>query len=151
MSEPLKRPARSTFRFFWPVTVRWSDLDALAHVNNAAYFTYLESARIGFFERLGWSVVGHGGPPAFVPVVVSQTFNYRRQVVYPSALEVGVYCVEFRNRSFVLAYGVFEQGTEILAGDGTTVLVWMDFAAGKVVSLPPELRQGLETMRPSQS
>lgn len=34
-----------------PVTVRWSDLDAYGHVNNAAFFTLLEEARIALFWR----------------------------------------------------------------------------------------------------
>ena len=150
MSEPAPRPGRSDFPFFWSVVVRWGDMDALGHVNNAAYFTYLESARIGFFDTLGWSVVGHEGPPPFGPVVVSQTLNYRRQVIYPSQLDIGVACAEFRNLSFVLAYALFEQGTETLVGDATTVLVWMDFAAGKAATLPGNLRRGLEGMRVGQ-
>ena len=147
MPQPTKHPGRSNFPFFWPVAVRWGDMDALGHVNNATYFTYLESARIGFFDKLGWSIVEPGRRPGFGPVVVSQSFNYRRQVVYPSDLDLGVCCAEFRNRSFVLAYGLFEQGTETLVGDGTTVLVWMDFARGKAVTLPLDIRQGLEGMR----
>ena len=34
------------FRFTLPVEVRFRDLDALGHVNNAVYLTYLESARM---------------------------------------------------------------------------------------------------------
>ncbi|HTU00974.1 MAG TPA: thioesterase family protein [Candidatus Sulfotelmatobacter sp.] len=147
MPDPSKRPGRSDFLFFWPVVVRWSDMDALGHVNNATYFTYMEAARVGFFEKLGWSVVEHAGPPPFGPVVVSQTFNYRRAVVYPSRLEVGVRCAEFRDRSFVLVYGIFEEGTDVLVGDGTTVLVWTDLAAGKAVALPADIRRGLERTR----
>ena len=36
------------FRFFIHVEVRFSDLDALNHVNNAVYFTYMEQARIHY-------------------------------------------------------------------------------------------------------
>lgn len=44
---------------------------------------YLESARIGFFETLaGWDGRTEGGGRQG-PVVVSQAFNYRRQVHYP--------------------------------------------------------------------
>lgn len=35
-----------------PVTVRWSDFDALGHVNNAVYLTYLETGRDRFFHAL---------------------------------------------------------------------------------------------------
>ena len=34
------------------IKVRFSDLDAMRHVNNAAYLTYLEEARIDYFNEL---------------------------------------------------------------------------------------------------
>jgi acyl-CoA thioester hydrolase len=37
------------------VQVRWSDMDAMGHVNNAAYLTYLETAREPSFAELGTS------------------------------------------------------------------------------------------------
>ena len=35
-----------------PVTVRWRDIDALGHVNNAVFLTYLETGRDRFFHAL---------------------------------------------------------------------------------------------------
>ena len=40
------------FPYVWPVEVRFRDLDALGHVNNAVFLTYLESARIGYWLEL---------------------------------------------------------------------------------------------------
>jgi acyl-CoA thioester hydrolase len=135
-------PTRNDFRFWWPVTVRWGDMDAMGHVNNVTYFRYLESARVGYFEAIEWPVRTESGGRQG-PVVVSQTFNYRCQVVYPDELEVGVTCQEIRNRSFVLAYGIFRKGTDTLVGDGISVAVWMDYQAGKVGELPTALRGAL--------
>ncbi len=118
-------------------------MDAMGHVNNIIYFQYLESARIGYFEMLmGWTGRDEGEGRQG-PVVVSQTFNYRRQVYYPAELDVGVRCREIRDRSFVLEYGIFRKGTDELVGDGTSVAVWLDYDSNKAVALPPELRQAL--------
>lgn len=143
MSPQSAHPTRPDFRFWWPVSVRWGDMDAMGHVNNIIYFQYLESARVGYFEAIvGWnSRRGNGGRQG--PVVVSQTFNYRRQVHYPAELEVGVRCREIRGRSFLLEYGVFRQGTDELVGDGSSVAVWLDYEANKAVEIPPFLRQAL--------
>jgi acyl-CoA thioester hydrolase len=117
-------------------------MDAMGHVNNVVYFQYLESARIGFVEAIGWgNRTGSGGRQG--PVVVSQTFNYRRQVFYPAELEVGVRSKEVRSRSFVLEYGVFWKGTDELIGDGSSVVVWLDYDAGKALDIPPGLRRAL--------
>jgi acyl-CoA thioester hydrolase len=138
-------PTRQAFRFWWPVTVRWGDMDAMGHVNNIVYIQYLESARIGYFEGpAGWNGRTEEGRRQG-PVVVSQTFNYRRQVYYPAELEVGVHCQEIRNRSFLLAYAIFRKGTDELVGDGSSVTVWLDYAANKAVEIPPALRQVLTT------
>lgn len=120
------------------MTVRWGDMDALGHVNNVIYLQYLESARIAFFEAKGWNSVDVGSTGQG-PVVVSQTFNYRRQLHYPAEVEVGVACTEVRRRSFVLSYGVFHKGSEELIGDGSTVLAWLDYCANKSVEIPPNV------------
>ena len=116
-------------------------MDAMGHVNNIIYFQYLESARIGYIQAIGWG--GRRGDGRQGPVVVSQTFNYRRQIFYPDKLEVGVRCPEVGGRSFVLEYGVFRQGADDLAGDGSSVVVWLDHEAGKALPIPPALRQAL--------
>ncbi|MFI5339340.1 MAG: acyl-CoA thioesterase [Candidatus Methylomirabilales bacterium] len=141
MTDHLAPPNRADFRFWWPVTVRWGDMDAMGHVNNVIYFQYMESARIGYFEMLmGWTGRDEGGGRQG-PVVVSQTFNYRVQVYYPAELEVGVRCREIRNRSFVLEYGIFRKGTDELVGDGSSVAVWLDYNTNKAIPIPPILRQ----------
>jgi acyl-CoA thioester hydrolase len=77
-------PARADFRFWWPVTVRWGDMDAMGHVNNIIYFQYLESARIGYFEMLmGWTGRDEGEGRQG-PVVVSQTFNLKNALLRAS-------------------------------------------------------------------
>jgi acyl-CoA thioester hydrolase len=133
------KPVRADFQFWWSETVRWGDMDAMNHVNNIVYLQYLESARVGYFETRGWNTRDLG-PTAQGPVVVSQTFNYRRQLHYPSALDIGVACPEIRNRSFVLTYAIFRRGTDDLIGDGSSVLAWLDYGLGKAVEIPPAVR-----------
>ena len=40
------------FPFWYPVQIRFRDLDPLAHVNNTIYFTYFEEARSYYFDHL---------------------------------------------------------------------------------------------------
>lgn len=41
-----------SFRFDVELPVRYRDLDTLGHVNNAVYGTYLEQARIRYFDQV---------------------------------------------------------------------------------------------------
>src|SRR5207247_10515374 len=40
------------FPCWYPVQIRFRDLDPLAHVNNTVYFTYFEEARSYYFNQL---------------------------------------------------------------------------------------------------
>ena len=46
--------------FSIPIESRFSDLDAYGHVNNAVYFTYLETARVKLFsDYCRYDALGH--------------------------------------------------------------------------------------------
>jgi acyl-CoA thioester hydrolase len=45
-------PPDTPFRMAVPIEVRFRDLDAMGHVNNAVYFTYFEHARLHYLRRL---------------------------------------------------------------------------------------------------
>jgi len=133
-------PPRSRFGFWWGVEVRWGDMDALGHVNNTLFLQYVESARVGYLERLGWGV-GRFLPEGHGPLIVSQDFQYLRQVVYPARLEVGMRVGEIGRRSFRLEHGVFTAGSEESVGYGNCVMVWTDLAAGRSMELPAGVRE----------
>ena len=40
------------FAVWYPVQIRFRDLDPLAHVNNTVYFTYFEESRSFYFDHL---------------------------------------------------------------------------------------------------
>src|SRR5947209_19489757 len=42
----------NTYPSWYPVQIRFRDLDPLAHVNNTVYFTYFEEARSYYFDKL---------------------------------------------------------------------------------------------------
>lgn len=121
--------------------VRWSDMDALGHVNNATYFTYCESARIGYFaaiDRGQFKAYDQEGP-----ALVSATCHFRQQVRYPSVLEVGVRTSKIGSRSLAMEFEIYRKGTEELVADGSCVLAWVDYQIGKAVSLPEELKKAI--------
>jgi len=104
-----ERPTRSAFQFWWSETVRWGDMDALRHVNNVAYLQYLESARIGFFEAKGWNSVDIGAAGQG-PVVVSQTFNYRRNSIIRPRWKLGSPAPRFGSAVLSCRMGCFDRG-----------------------------------------
>ncbi|MCC6142337.1 MAG: acyl-CoA thioesterase [Candidatus Hydrogenedentes bacterium] len=133
---------RDGFKVWTTVSVRWGDMDALGHVNNSVYFTYLESARIRLFEILGaagfWSQEGTG------PTLASVGCNFRQQVVYPCELDIGTRVVHIGNKSFHLEHAFFLHGTETFVADGKSVVVWVDYSQKRGTELTEGMRKALE-------
>jgi acyl-CoA thioester hydrolase len=119
--------------------VRWGDLDALGHVNNATWATYVEEARLRWFSVLD----GAWKDPSSYPVVVAQTINYRRAVEWPARLLVEIHATRIGNSSLTLGFRILDGG-EGEAADGSTVLVWVDAASGRARRLPDSVRAAAE-------
>ncbi len=126
-----------------PVQVRFRDLDALGHVNNAVYLSYLELARVVYFrERLGIT-----GPQDLGFILARAEIDYRSPVHLHEALYVGIGVAEIRRRSFVFAYEIREAETARLVAEARTVQVMYDYRNNRPVPIPDDLRQRLEADR----
>jgi acyl-CoA thioester hydrolase len=62
-----------------PVTVRWGDMDAFVHVNNATYATYVEEARLRWFQ----TIEGEWRNDEISPILAAQHINYRVPIEWP--------------------------------------------------------------------
>src|SRR5882757_581340 len=102
--------------------MRWSDMDAYAHVNNTAYLAYLEQARVAmFFDRYD-STFSHG------TVISRHQIDYLRPVVYhPQPLRIETWIDSVRAASFTVHYEVFDG--EVLVARAATVCARFDFEA----------------------
>ena len=67
--------------------LRFADMDALGHVNNAAYFTFMEQARLEWLAA-HWPDLYKQGTG---PVIANASCTYRIPLVYPMDVEVRMY------------------------------------------------------------
>ncbi|HRK36121.1 MAG TPA: thioesterase family protein, partial [Candidatus Hydrogenedentes bacterium] len=132
---------RTAYKLLVPITVRWGDMDAYGHVNNAKFSTYFETARMKFFESV--RLLDHREHERHAPAIVSATVNFRQQVHYPAELEAGIHCVKVGTKSFTLEHHLFRAGTNEVVADGISVMAWVDYAAGKAIALPETLKRVL--------
>jgi acyl-CoA thioester hydrolase len=132
---------RDQFPFWFPIEVRWGDMDAMGHVNNSIYFRYCESARISLLRRL--NIAGRAEGSQFGPTLVTTSCDFKREVKYPAALEIGVRVEHISRRSFAMEYAMFFAGTEDLAAVAHSVNAWINYAEMRAVELPEELRAAL--------
>ena len=133
------RAAGHVFRI--PIALRWSDLDAFNHVNNARYLTFLEQARIEWFDTVDepWMTDEMG------PVVATATLNFRRPIEYPASIAVELFTERLGNTSVTIGHRILaDDGT--LHADGHVVAVWIDRRSGKPVPLPAAVRRASELL-----
>lgn len=121
-----------------PITVRWRDMDAMGHVNNAKYISFLEEARVRWM--LGVEGVSMTDPIA--PVVANTNVNYRAPIVWPNDIVVELYVERLGNSSVTIAHRIVDaKNPQTLYSDGNVVVVWMDTRTGRSAPLPEAVRQ----------
>ena len=119
--------------------VRFRDCDALGHVNNAVYLTYLEQARLNHWRAL-WGFGNPQLPPDLPGVILARVeADYKRPARYGDVLDVRLTVAEIGRTSFRYDYEIVdEQGRTVLLAK--SVQVMYDYAAGKPVAIPGEIR-----------
>ena len=115
-----------------PIEVRFRDLDAMGHVNNAVFATYLEIARTHLWMAFA------GGDFAFI--LARLEIDFRRPVALGEDLEVEIGFGALGRSSFDLVYRVRKVASGELAAEARSVQVSFDYAAGKTTPLSDELK-----------
>ena len=128
---------RSTFRHFTQVIIRYSDQDAMAHVNNTALATYIEAARTDYIYRL----IRLGGIEGVEFILARLVIDYLRELHYPGTVEVGARLIRVGNKSITTGYGVF--GGQTCYATSECVNVFYDMATRKTRTPPESVRSAL--------
>lgn len=117
------------------VPLRWSDLDAQGHVNNAAIVDYLQEARVAFLRSGPASDLLDSGV-----VVVSHQVEYRRAIEYADAgVRVWLGVAGLGAARLTIAYDIFQEGE--LAVRARTLLCPFDFDAQRPMRIQPDHRE----------
>lgn len=151
-----------------PVEVRYSDLDAQGHVNNAVFFTYFEQARVAFLGETRTrgidllrdeqavardaAVDGLGADSASrieasdIPYVIANaSCVYTKPIASLAPVAIGVYCSEVSRVSFEVRYVVCDERRQTIYATGSTLIVNVDPATGRLRMLPEWMRRALAT------
>jgi acyl-CoA thioester hydrolase len=122
-------------RFVHECALRWSDLDAYGHVNNARFLTLYEEARVALFF-LGAREAGLTSFEEGI-VIARHEIDYLRPVTYgtgpdgkprPPAVRVELWVEEVRPSRVTVAYELLDDGT--LASRARSVCVPINSATG---------------------
>ncbi|HXE80303.1 MAG TPA: thioesterase family protein [Vicinamibacterales bacterium] len=127
------------FDYEHEIEVRFRDCDLLGHVNNAVYLSYLEQARVGYWQRLSGS---SGVPRSFI--LARAECDYRAPATLGDRLVVRVAVASVGRSSFTLDYEVLNARTRQVVAAARTVQVMYDYDAGRSIPIPDHLRAKLK-------
>ena len=114
-------------------TVRFRDLDSLAHMNNAVYATFLEQARIAFLSQHDAHVEKM--------ILARLEIDFRSPAELGETIEIAVTPTRIGTKSFDLEY-VMRAGERVVA-EAKTVLVAYDYDRARSVDIPQAWKERL--------
>jgi acyl-CoA thioester hydrolase len=125
------------FRHIIPITVRFRDIDAMGHVNNAVFFSYLEAARLEYARSVILRTQSYKLSETGL-ILAKISCEFKKPIFYGQSVEVGTRVAEMRNSSFIVEQRIEADGQ--LAALAQAVVVRYDYQAGKSVRIPDEFR-----------
>jgi acyl-CoA thioester hydrolase len=129
------------FKFIYTQIVTWGDQDSFGHVNNVQIVRYFENARAEYFTvNKIWEDFGNKIQKGMV--ITNLIINYRRQIKYPSQLQIYLGITGISSRKFTVECSMVNK--EEIAVTGSAELVWFDFDSGKPTHLPEFIKNLLE-------
>ncbi len=124
------------------VEIRFVDVDAFGHVNNANYLTYLEMARVKYFDEVAdwqynWSKQGI--------IVAKAEVDFIIPIRFKDEITVSTRCSRLGNKSFDLEYRIVRmfKDQEQLMADAVTVMVAFDYVEKKSIEIPAEWKEAI--------
>jgi acyl-CoA thioester hydrolase len=126
------------------VPLRFRDIDAMGHVNNAVFFTLFEEGRKAFLER-----VFHIVNPADYPFILARlSCDYLKPVRLEDSIAVHVWIGEVGKKSFIFKYNIVDRHEdESIYAAGESTMVLFDYKENKTVPISSEILEKLEEYR----
>ncbi len=120
---------------------RFRDTDAMGHINNAVYVTYIEVARQQYWLRMT-GATDYGRVPFILAHV---TIDFRAEALVHETLLLGIRCEWVGGKSFAFRYEIRERQTGRLIVEASSIQVCYDYAAKRSMPVPDSVRAALET------
>ena len=119
-----------------PMEVEFHDLDAMGHVNNVRYFTFMEAARVAFFRHFLNARRIHD----LQMIAVEASCQFFSPAYWGEVLLVQVRIPRVGNTSFDFQYEMTERRSGRKIAQGRTVCVSWDYVTESKMRVPDRVR-----------
>ncbi|MGM0886440.1 MAG: acyl-CoA thioesterase [Bacillota bacterium] len=121
------------------VNVRFSETDALGHINNTSYFVYLEEARMKFFEALGQAT----NVESWNFLLASTKCDFIAQGYFNQLLTIRTSLTKVGTKSCDMFHDILCSQTGEVIAKGSAVLVCFNFLKQKSEPIPEFIKEKL--------
>ncbi|MCX6067886.1 MAG: thioesterase family protein [Chloroflexi bacterium] len=125
--------------FFYPIEIRYSDLDPQGHVNNARFLTYFEQARVNYLINLDLFSKNQSFLETGI-IIAEAKVTFKAPVYFETEARIGVRVSRLGNKSFTMEYEMSDQAGKLYAS-GSTSIVTFDYRSHATIPVPPMWRE----------
>jgi acyl-CoA thioester hydrolase len=119
------------------IPIAWGDMDSFKHVNNTKVFKYFETARIKYFEEIGF--IETMEKDAIGPILASTSAKFIKPLFYPGTVIAGTRVTSIEPTQFNMEYIVESKSTGI-AALGEAKMVVYNYKSSERANLPDTVR-----------
>ena len=125
------------------IEVRFNDFDAMGHVNNAVFLTYLEMARINYMKHVVQSNESYIHSRKFDFILAHVSIDYKLPIESQFII-AQIWVSKIGNSSFEFSYKLIDEKNESVFATATSIQVSYDYKLKNKVPLPDEFRTFLQ-------
>ena len=129
-------------KFIFTIPIRFRDLDAMGHVNNATFLTYFEEGRKEFFVQ----ILKTRSPMDFPFILAQVACRYIRPIeLSEQRIREALWISRIGRKSFNFSYELCRDGDPAwIFSTGESVQVFYDYTSGSSREIPETFKQRVE-------
>ncbi len=119
------------------IQIRFKDTDKMGHINNANHVSYLELARVKYFndvinEKIDWVKTGL--------ILAKIVIDYKQPIYLEDKVIVRSTTSRLGNKSFDISHQIIRivDNKEIIAAEGLSVIVCFNYEKNETINIPAE-------------
>jgi acyl-CoA thioester hydrolase len=138
------REGINKFPLLLEIEIAWGHMDAFQHVNNVMFFRFYESARIAYFEKIGF--LKHMEETGIGPILASTSCKYIAPLKYPDTISVGARVTDLRDDRFTMFYRMISHQKDKVVAEGEALVVSYDYNNSEKTSLPQNIVDSIRSL-----
>jgi acyl-CoA thioester hydrolase len=129
------------FKVKLPLRLDWSEMDLFGHINNVAYFKYIQASRVNYWELTGLAASFNETKTG--PILLSTGCQFIKPLHYPGNIIVEARMEFMKNTSFGIHHRIVDESGAV-AAEAHDVIVTFDFSRNEKVPISNAFRKAVE-------